>query len=209
MPIGRRPAPRSSGSFGNAGHDCWSPASRVLVERSVYEEVARKKIFVARVPPPARGRIQWTPATEIVSLISAGPSREVDGLGAARPFGGRKRPSAPAAGPLTETSTTAASSTEAGRVVFPHVAPGPLPIAQEENLRPVFVSPSRRFEPRRSDSGRQSTIVRASPARSWTHPRGDLGRALRVVRASRDGRDLGNKRAGAFTIWNALRRRQA
>jgi betaine-aldehyde dehydrogenase len=162
-----------SGSFGNAGQDCCA-RSRVLVERSVYEEVVER--FVARVRALRVGDPQ-DPATEIGSLISPAHRLKVDGWvrrgveeGATLCTGGR---------PLTGSLHDRGSFYEPA--VFRDVTPG-MAIAQEEIFGPVVsILP---FDTEEEAIRLANGTIYGLSGSLWTR---DVGRAMRVVRAVETG----------------------
>src|SRR4051794_36676046 len=162
-----------SGSFGNAGQDCCA-RSRILVERSVYEEVVER--FVASVRALRVGD-PLDAATEIGSLISAAHREKVDGWvrrgveqGAVLCTGGRL---------LTGDLYDSGSFYEPA--VFRDVAPE-MAIAQEEIFGPVVsILP---FDTEEEAIRLANATLYGLSGSLWTR---DVGRALRVVRAIETG----------------------
>jgi betaine-aldehyde dehydrogenase len=162
-----------SGSFGNAGQDCCA-RSRVLVERSVYEEVVEH--FVARVRALRVGDPEDS-ATQIGSLISSGHREKVDGWvrrgveeGATLCTGGRN---------LTGGLYDRGSFYEPA--VFRDVTPA-MAIAQEEIFGPVVsILP---FDTEEEAIRLANGTIYGLSGSLWTR---DIGRAMRVVRAVETG----------------------
>jgi betaine-aldehyde dehydrogenase len=158
-----------SGSFGNAGQDCCA-RSRILVERSVYEEVVERFVEstrALRVGDPLQEE------TQIGSLISPAHRERVDGYvrrgveqGAKLCTGGRIMEGG---GSFYEPA------------VFRDVDPN-MVIAQEEIFGPVVaILP---FDTEEEAVRLANATVYGLSGSLWTR---DVGRALRVARAVETG----------------------
>ncbi len=162
-----------SGSFGNAGQDCCA-RSRVLVERSVYDEVVER--FVERVRALRVGNPQ-DETTEIGALISPSHREKVHGWvrrgveqGATLCTGGRL---------LTGDLYDRGSFYEPA--VFRDVTPD-MAIAQEEIFGPVVsLLP---FDSEEEAIRLANGTIYGLSGSLWTR---DVGRALRVVKAIETG----------------------
>ncbi|MFL6293008.1 MAG: aldehyde dehydrogenase family protein [Thermoanaerobaculia bacterium] len=162
-----------SGSFGNAGQDCCA-RSRVLVERSIYEEVVERFVEhtrALRIGDPLDEK------TQIGSLISPAHRDRVDGYvrrgieqGAKLCTGGRA---------IDSDLFHHGSFYEPA--VFRDVAPG-MVIAQEEIFGPVVAI--RPFDTEEEAIRLANATVYGLSGSVWTR---DIGRALRVVRAVETG----------------------
>jgi betaine-aldehyde dehydrogenase len=162
-----------SGSFGNAGQDCCA-RSRILVERSIYEEVVER--FVERTRALRLGN-PLDEATEIGSLISPEHREKVDGYvrqgvqeGAKLCLGGQ---------PKTGKGFGRGSFYEPA--VFRDVDPG-MVIAKEEIFGPVVaILP---FDTEEEAIRLANATMYGLSGSLWTR---DIGRALRVARAVETG----------------------
>jgi betaine-aldehyde dehydrogenase len=162
-----------SGSFGNAGQDCCA-RSRILVERTVYEEVVER--FVERTRALRLGE-PLDETTEIASLISREHRDKVDGYvrrgveqGAKLCLGGKIKDGA---------SFSDGSYYEPA--VFRDVTPD-MVIAQEEIFGPVVaILP---FDTEEEAIRLANSTMYGLSGSLWTR---DVARALRVARAVETG----------------------
>jgi betaine-aldehyde dehydrogenase len=162
-----------SGSFGNAGQDCCA-RSRVLVERTVYDEIVER--FVERTRALRAGD-PLDPKTEIGSLISAAHRERVDGY--------VRRAVEQGARVATGGQALSGGLFDRGSFYGPTVVCGVdagMEIAREEVFGPVVaILP---FDTEEEAIRLANATVYGLSGSLWTR---DLGRALRVARAVETG----------------------